>query len=97
METEMDSGDRELFLCQMKFVSLFITFDMLFSLHSTVFRANLTMFTVLFFRGSVTHTNRQGAQWWEVDLGRVYKIHHIVIYGRTDCCSERIQGARVSI
>ena len=67
------------------YISLFITFDMLFSLHSTV------------FSGSVTHTNRQGAQWWEVDLGRVYKIHHIVIYGRTDCCSERIQGARVSI
>ena len=50
----------------------------------------------LIIRGSVTHTNYNGLQYWQIDLGRVYKIHHITIYGRTDCCSERIQGARVS-
>ena len=47
--------------------------------------------------GSVTHTGRSGLQYWQVDLGRVYKIHHITIFGRTDCCSERIEGARVVV
>ena len=47
--------------------------------------------------GSVTHTLNTGLQYWQVDLGRVYKINRISIYGRTDCCSERIQGARVRV
>ena len=33
--------------------------------------------------------------WWEVDLEDVYKIEYIEIYGRTDCCSERLAGAKV--
>lgn len=45
---------------------------------------------------SVTHTNHAGHNWWKVDLGRVYRIHHVSIYGRTDCCQDRINGARVS-
>ena len=28
--------------------------------------------------------------WWTVDLGRVYLIGRIVIYGRTDCCGKYI-------
>jgi len=47
--------------------------------------------------GSVTHTNKDGNSWWEVDLGRVYKIDHITVYGRTDSNSERIDGARVVV
>jgi len=33
--------------------------------------------------------------WWEVDLGAVYKVEHIRIFNRTDCCGERIRGANV--
>lgn len=28
--------------------------------------------------------------WWTVDLGRVYNITMITIYGRTDCCRKLI-------
>ena len=44
---------------------------------------------------SVTHTLCDGPQWWQVDLGRVYKIHHVTVYGRTDGSASRINGARV--
>lgn len=37
---------------------------------------------------SVTHTNFETDPWWEVDLGDVYNISHIIIYNRTDCCNE---------
>lgn len=46
---------------------------------------------------SVTHTGRSGLQYWKVDLGRVYKIDHLILFGRTDCCSDRIEGARVIV
>ena len=47
------------------------------------------------YSGSVTHTEQTGHQWWEVDLKKVYKIHHITVYGRSDKYSERIEGSRV--
>jgi hypothetical protein len=40
--------------------------------------------------GSVTHTDRDQNAWWQVDLGKNAMIDHVGIYGRTDCCSERL-------
>ena len=34
--------------------------------------------------------------WFEVDLGAVYQLDHIVIYGRDDREQEKIMGAKVS-
>jgi len=40
-----------------------------------------------------------GEQWWEVDVGKVYKIDHVMVYGRTDTSAKTgsIQGAEVYI
>lgn len=46
-------------------------------------------------RASCTHTNFNGIQWWEVDLEAVYKIAYIEVYGRTDCCSDRLDNAKL--
>ncbi|APR74793.1 Endo-1,4-beta-xylanase [Minicystis rosea] len=43
-----------------------------------------------FQAGSVTHTNSEAQAWWQVDLERVQPIGNVVIYNRTDCCSERL-------
>ncbi len=41
---------------------------------------------------SVTHTSHDGdfAPWWQVDLGSVQPVGEVVLYNRTDCCSERL-------
>ena len=43
-----------------------------------------------FFDGSVTHTNDDANAWWQVDLGSSQWVSTINIYGRTDCCSDRL-------
>lgn len=48
-----------------------------------------------FFGGSVSSTSAQANPWWELDLGSEAAITKIVINNRTDCCSERINPARV--
>lgn len=40
--------------------------------------------------GSVTHTADAG--WWQVDLQSVQRIGDVVLFNRTDCCSERLQN-----
>ena len=35
-----------------------------------------------------THTIGVSQDWWAVDLGDIYQITHVVIYGRTDCCGK---------
>jgi hypothetical protein len=50
-----------------------------------------------YFKGSVTHTNLDSPAWWEVDLGREHNIGRVVIYNRTDCCAERLSGARLMV
>lgn len=47
--------------------------------------------------GSVTHTAEPGTTdpWWQVDLGQVYEITRIVVYGRTDCCGERLSNLKI--
>ena len=49
------------------------------------------------YRGSCTHTNNRGNEWWQVDLGRVYQVDHVRVWGRTDAHVERLEGARVGI
>src|SRR5262249_36767046 len=38
--------------------------------------------------GSVTSTAFQAQAWWQVDLGAISDIREVVIYNRTDCCSD---------
>ncbi|HLK69398.1 MAG TPA: discoidin domain-containing protein [Bryobacteraceae bacterium] len=45
-----------------------------------------------FFDGSVTATNPDPFPWWQVDLGASTTITSIVIWNRTDCCSERLNN-----
>jgi len=40
--------------------------------------------------GSTTHTTNEANAWWEVDLGEVVNIDSIEIWGRTDCCANRV-------
>ncbi len=39
---------------------------------------------------SVTHTGFDAQAWWQVDLGAVKNIREVVLYNRTDCCSNRL-------
>ena len=41
--------------------------------------------------GSVAITYRVTDAWWEVDLGSVADIDHVVLWNRTDCCSDRLR------
>jgi hypothetical protein len=50
-----------------------------------------------FFDHSVTSTATQLNPWWELDLGSEEPITKIIIHNRTDCCSDRINPARVQI
>nr|XP_006823545.1 PREDICTED: fucolectin-6-like [Saccoglossus kowalevskii] len=46
---------------------------------------------------SCSHTGFNENSWWKVDLGDSYWITEVVITNRQDCCSERIDGAVVTI
>ena len=46
---------------------------------------------------TTTHTNRDKHAWWQVDLQAYYAIDQIKIYNRTDCCSNRLNNAKVFI
>jgi hypothetical protein len=41
---------------------------------------------------SVTHTNSEAQAWWQVDLGATKNLSSVVLYNRTDCCSERLSN-----
>ncbi|MEX0272916.1 MAG: Ig-like domain-containing protein, partial [Flavobacteriaceae bacterium] len=47
--------------------------------------------------GSVTHTTQSTNPWWRVDLGDTYALSEIKIYNRTDCCTARLQDAKVYV
>jgi len=48
--------------------------------------------------GSVTHTPENVANpWWEVDLQGSHEISKINIFGRTDCCQNRLQRMVVTV
>jgi len=47
---------------------------------------------------SVTHTPENRVNpWWEVDLQGSYEISKINLFGRTDCCSDRLRGVVVTV
>ena len=43
-----------------------------------------------FFNNSVTHTNADANAWWQVDLGSSAAVNSVVLWNRTDCCSNRL-------
>lgn len=45
--------------------------------------------------GSVSHTLNNAGEWWQVDLGSTKRTKRIEIYGRTDCCADRLKNAIV--
>jgi YVTN family beta-propeller protein len=48
--------------------------------------------------GSVTATNNAAPQdWWQVDLGQSRRVDNVVLWNRTDCCSDRLQNFSVFI
>jgi len=49
--------------------------------------------------GSVTHTagGADSSPWWQVDLGQDHQIDEIVLWNRTDCCSERLSDFTVEV
>jgi hypothetical protein len=46
----------------------------------------------VFGNNSVTHTNNNTHAWWQVDLGVSAGIEQVVLYNRTDCCSNRLSN-----
>lgn len=47
--------------------------------------------------GSVTHTYKENQPWWRVDLTNTYEISSIILWNRTDSCSDRLTNFNVSI
>jgi hypothetical protein len=45
-----------------------------------------------FLNGSVTHTEWQGQPWWQLDLEYPQSIGDVVLYNRSDCCSDRLSN-----
>lgn len=46
---------------------------------------------------SVSHTNSEFGAWWEVAFASVQEINQILIFNRTDCCSNRIDTFSVRL
>ncbi|XP_040288720.1 fucolectin-6-like [Bufo bufo] len=46
---------------------------------------------------SCTMTSGMSSTWWKVDLKQTYKISHVVLTKRVDCCQEQLLGAEVRI
>jgi hypothetical protein len=58
-----------------------------------------------YFQGSVTITNNTDPSptddglfdWWELQLDQVYSITSLNLFGRTDCCADRIDPFRLEL
>ena len=46
-------------------------------------------------KGTCTHSQNAGANWWAVDLESNHEVDSVVIYNRMDCCQNRLNGAKV--
>ncbi|MGF1667664.1 MAG: LamG-like jellyroll fold domain-containing protein, partial [Acidimicrobiia bacterium] len=46
---------------------------------------------------SVSHTDFDLNAWWQVDLGSVEDIPVVKVFGRTDCCTERLDNFSVFV
>ncbi|KAG8547782.1 hypothetical protein GDO81_027520 [Engystomops pustulosus] len=51
----------------------------------------------LYLHGSCFSTNFELSPWWRLDLLKSYKISHILITNRGDCCETFINGAEILI
>ena len=51
----------------------------------------------VFDRNSITHTGNDDNAWWALDLDQEYTIGEIVIYNRTDCCSDRLSNFTITV
>ena len=52
----------------------------------------------IIFSGTVTHTRGYGNDaWWSLTYPYPVYIEELQIFGRTDCCASRIDGASVTI
>lgn len=49
------------------------------------------------WHSSVTHTLFEASPWWQVDLGVTRAIGTVVVFNRTDCCTERLSDFDVSV
>jgi hypothetical protein len=47
--------------------------------------------------GSFAHTSSNGESFIEVDLGAVKEIAKVVITNRSDCCQDRLGGAKIEL
>ncbi len=47
--------------------------------------------------GSVTHTANELQPWWEIDLGESYDMTNVVLWNRTDCCSDRLSNFHILV
>ena len=47
--------------------------------------------------GSVTHTETSANPFWIVDLGEEFLIDSVVIWNRTDCCTNRLDDAIIEL
>jgi len=45
--------------------------------------------------GSMFHTGIESNPWWQVDLRGNYALSYIMLYNRTDCCTERERTVQV--
>lgn len=44
------------------------------------------------YDNSVTHTGRDAQAWWQVDLGTSKALGEVVVFNRTDCCTDRLSN-----
>ncbi|CAC5374580.1 unnamed protein product [Mytilus coruscus] len=45
---------------------------------------------------TMTHTHLEQSPYWEVDLGKAYKIKRVEIFNRKDCCGERLHDLDIT-
>lgn len=47
---------------------------------------------------SIAHTCAEDSPWWQVDLGRMQEVGHVVILNRwNECCREKLNDAEVQV
>ena len=49
------------------------------------------------WRADLQHTSVEDEPWWEVDLGQQADIEELVIYNRSDCCTNRLKDFYVFV
>ncbi|KAM4704896.1 pentraxin fusion protein-like [Rhinophrynus dorsalis] len=50
-----------------------------------------------FFELSCTHTDKDFAPWWRLDMKKLYSVDSVVITNRMECCSDRLRGAEIRV